>query len=485
MLFDFMKFIGLHIGLSFSFLKITNYKEHKSRVSIFLLLINIIFAFIQCSFNLPYIFKLIVMCFSYTIIFKFLTKLQFEKCFIGTIISLSISLITLTFSTFIVVLFFSILKFSHYTNPIFTISSSIVSLITLYLLFKINRLKNGIPILSKSQDTVHISIFILIINAIIIFTYFLISSFNSISIQNLLFGFVLFVFVLIILLQKTFILYQKQKLQTDTLKDYEHQLSETQQKLQTALAEKQTLIKSNHEFYHRQEALNKKIDDLANQFSSGSKTEFSEDYGNIVERINNLSDEYVSKTKTTPTLPKCGIVELDDMLNYMKSECDKNNIEFILNIDCDVNYMIDNYISKSQLETLLGDLIRNSIIAVNHSSNDCKSIMVVLGIKDESYELCVLDNGIPFEIDTLLNLGLVPSSTHLNEGGSGIGFITTFETLKSCKASFVITELTNNTYTKSLEIKFDNKLQYVIISDRHDEIKSCNKSNRDIIIKEN
>ena len=154
-----------------------------------------------------------------------------------------------------------------------------------------------------------------------------------------------------------------------------------------------------------------------------------------------------------------------------------------MKIECDINHIIENYITKSQLETLLGDLIRNAIIAINHCNNEFKSIMAVFGIKENTYEICILDSGIPFETTTLVNLGLQPASTHLDEGGTGIGFITTFETINSCNASFIINEITNSNYTKSLEIRFDNKNKYVIISKRIKEINEVNNSNREIILR--
>ena len=212
-------------------------------------------------------------------------------------------------------------------------------------------------------------------------------------------------------------------------------------------------------------------------------TEFAQEYSDILDRINNLSNEYANKTQNIPKLPISNIEEIDDMLSYMQSECIKNNIDFIVKIDYDIDNIIEKYITKSQLETLLGDLIRNAIIAINHSSNDFRSIMVVFGIKDNTYELCIYDSGIPFEIKTLLNLGLHPASTHENEGGTGIGFVTTFETLESCKSSLVINELSDNNYTKYLEIKFDGKNEYIIVSERYDEINKLNKNKRNIIIK--
>ena len=312
--------------------------------------------------------------------------------------------------------------------------------------------------------------------------YYYDNNFYNIPITYIFISFLFFSLVMLIIIQKTFILYQKQKLQEKALKDYEQELSETKQKLETAIQEKERIVKSNHEFYHRQEALNKKLDILMKDKIDAMNTEFGNDYSDLLDRLNTLSDEYKSKTNFLPSLVKTNIVEIDDMLIYMQSECAKNNIEFNVKIDCDINHILTNFITKSQLETLLGDLIRNAIIAINYSSNSYKSILVIFGIKDDAYEICIYDSGIPFEINTLINLGMQPASTHLDDGGTGIGFITTFETINSCKASFVINEITNNNYTKSLEIKFDNKNEYVILSDRNDKIRTANNSNRNIIL---
>lgn len=54
--------------------------------------------------------------------------------------------------------------------------------------------------------------------------------------------------------------------------------------------------------------------------------------------------------------------------------------------------------------------------------------------------MCIYDSGIEFELETLKKLGLERITTHKKTGGSGIGFMTTFETLKECKASLIIEE---------------------------------------------
>lgn len=77
--------------------------------------------------------------------------------------------------------------------------------------------------------------------------------------------------------------------------------------------------------------------------------------------------------------------------------------------------------------------------------------------------------------------GLKRITTHKSTGGSGIGFMTTFETLKQCKASLIIEEYSDLEYTKAVIIKFDNKNEYRIHSYRAEEIKNKIKDNRIII----
>ena len=197
-----------------------------------------------------------------------------------------------------------------------------------------------------------------------------------------------------------------------------------------------------------------------------------------------MSKEYSKKTKQHRSLPKTNIPEIDDMFTYLQSECEKHEIDFILQINGDINHLIENIIPKNKLETLIGDLIRNSIIAINYSNTKFKSIMTILALRNNIFEFCVHDSGIEFEIPTLIKLGTAPATTHKQDGGTGIGFITTFETLNYCKASLIINENipSDNNYTKSIIIKFDNSNNYCINSYRADIIKNINDINRDIII---
>ena len=215
-------------------------------------------------------------------------------------------------------------------------------------------------------------------------------------------------------------------------------------------------------------------------------TEAGED-NDIINRIEKLSQEHSNKVKEIKiltTLPSTDIPEIDDMFKYIQKECAENSIRFDLKINGSIHPLVNNIIPLTKLETLIGDHLRDAIIAVNSSTSSNKEIFVILGIKDNCYELCIYDSGIEFEIDTLLKLGLVPATTHKESGGTGIGFITTFETLKQCRASLIIEERNSecsNHYTKNVKVRFDGKCEYRINSYRADEIKNKLKDGRIIV----
>jgi hypothetical protein len=405
-------------------------------------------------------------------------KIEIHKALSITIISLALSYIAFELSLIPIAFLFA--TFLHsYTNSAYIYSSiaAILNVLFIFLLFKIKRFKNGFSFLNND----YLNIVVVSMTIIIIFIYALFYNRYTYFNTSVNYLYILLLFIVIIsfiLIKQAFIIYQKLKLQNQTLKDYEKELGETNKKLQTALEEKDKIVKSNHEFYHRQEALKNKLDSLT---SSAFNSEISEEISAINTRIDNLSNEYSNKTQILHKLTSTGITEIDDMLSYFQKECNENNIELLFKLDCNINKIVDSLISRTELETLLGDLLRNSIIAINHSENKNRSIMVVLGIKDNFYELDIFDSGIPFEIETLINLGLEKCSTHLDEGGTGIGFITTFETLQNNKASLIITEFNQNTYIKCIGIRFDNKNQYTINSTRTDLIESKNIHNREII----
>lgn len=324
------------------------------------------------------------------------------------------------------------------------------------------------------------------ISAIVMFTYCLFEGFDVNLAARIFIPFVISTVIMLIMIQKMLTLYYKQKLLKQTIEDYKSEIDLKDEKIEALAEEKYNISKVNHEFYNRQRALEMKVSKLIN--NSNFNMEASKDIA-IIEGIKNLTKEYSEKMediKFLESLPSSDIEEIDDMFKYMQAECKKNNIEFNVKINGNIHYMINNLIKANKLVTLIGDHIRDAIIAVNSSDNEYRNILAILGVKDNIYEFCVYDSGIEFEIDTLLKLGTEPITTHYKTGGTGIGFMTTFETMKENKASLIIKELGKpnvSNYTKCVTVKLDGKNNYTIDSYRKDEIRKKNINNRDINIK--
>lgn len=281
--------------------------------------------------------------------------------------------------------------------------------------------------------------------------------------------------MMFITIQKSLQLYYKQKLLIQDLEETKKELENKNKEIQELEKENLDFSKISHSIAHKQKALEYKLNKLM------LNTEISEEI-DLKDRVENVTKEL--KKETVIELSKTNIPELDDMLQYMQAECVKKDINFELQLNGNIYHMINNYIQKEDLAILLADHIKNAIIAINHSNNTNKSILVRLGMIDGINSLYVYDSGIEFEINTLINLGKVPNTTHKNEGGTGMGFMNTFDTLKKFRASIAINEYgkpCKDDYTKAIIIKFDEKNQFEICSYRKEEIKNNTNTNRIII----
>lgn len=357
----------------------------------------------------------------------------------------------------------------------------IIEAVFLKYIMNLKRIKNGLSFLKDPIGSEYFSLMLMEISSIVIFTYCIVVNSNHEFSWNILGMFLVLSMIMVIIIQRTITLYYKQKLLAQNIEEYKAEIASKDAEIKSLSEEKYKISKLNHEFYNRQKALIHKVEEIINM-----NTETAEEL-DLSKQINDLTKEYTDKAKEIKTLdklPSTGITEIDDMFKYMQSECKSKNIQFNLQINGNIYHMINNKIAQNKLVTMIGDHLRDAIIAIEFSKNSFKSILAILGENNGLYEFCVFDTGIEFKIDTLLKLGLEPATTHKDSGGTGIGFMTTFETMSETKASLIINEMheMNNTdYTKSITIRFDGKNEYRIKSYRSDEIKKKLKDNRIII----
>lgn len=454
--FDIIKVICISIFTYYTDFKIINRKISFGPKEILKIIILIIISTICGTIRneINYFISVIGIIMTVSIIFS---VREIGISILTTIISLSINYIIAVIT---IMISFVINKIINISNDfiILVIIQSLHMLI-LYMIFKNKRFKYGFSFLNKKRSNEYMDILILNISVIILFSIIIVIETSIKLVENLSIILVLFAIIMFITIQKSLQLYYKQKLLVQELEQTKQELADKKKEVEGLEAENIKISKNAHTLSHKQKSLEYKIEEMIN------KTEISkEEAAEVRDRLKEIGKD-LYKEKTTIELDKTGITEIDDMLTYMQSECKKNKIDFELQLKGNIHHMTNNLITKEDLETLLADHIKNAIIAINHTDNINRSILVRLGKIDEAYGLYIYDSGIEFEPETLENLGKKPSTTHADEGGTGMGFMNTFDTLRKCNASLIIEEYnepSKDNYTKALLIKFDNKNEFKI-----------------------
>ena len=384
-------------------------------------------------------------------------------------IGYSIIMVTISLAFNYAILFVSIIIEFFISKKIISISNDVINLLLLLLIdtiiliriFNMKKLKYGIDSLKYNFNNEYIELLILNISIGILYIGIVFYSKQFLVIKNIMFIFIIFATLMFITIQKSLQLYYKQKMLVKELDETKEDLARAENKIKILERENIEESKERHTVIHKQKSLEYKIEEML------TKTEMStEEAAEVKERLEKLNKEIYTE-KEVMELDKTGISSIDDMLKYMQSECVKNKIDFTLQIKGNIHYMVHNLVKEEELETLLADHIKDAIIAINHTDNANRSILVRLGNIDDIYSLYIYDSGVEFKPEVLESLGKKPCTTYASEGGTGMGFMNTFDTVRKHKASLIIEEIgkpVKDNYTKVIIIKFDKKNEFKVKS---------------------
>ena len=486
-----LKYLFICLMTFFIFTKSINYTKIKKSqiiISIFVsIVLGLLYSFMVSTFSSIILICILIILIS--IVITLLTKLPLEYTLTVTFLSITISLCCFTFSMFICSIVAN-LPFVNidYQNPLRLLICACIEIPLIINIFKVPRFKNGFSFLKDKNKIYSSSIIGLILSGTFIILYAVMANITNYSVQKFtVAGFALIIIGTFIWIKRNITLDYQDRMKNRKIENLQKELEEKDRINNELTEEIKNLTIINHKYNSRIKAAKEEISRLAFAMKHNSNTEFSSEISEVTKLIDNLSNEYSNKIndvlKYSKPLPKTNVKGVDTILEHMKLEAAKNNIDFDLKVNCSVRDFTDKYISTSDLETLIGDHIKDAIIAINHSDKPIRNITVIFDIINNCYRFSVYDSGIDFEIDTLVNLGLEATTTHKDEGGTGIGFMTTFETLKKYNASLVIDEINfnNSNFSKSVNIVFDGKHEYVVCSSRTEEIKKKDKANRIIL----
>lgn len=471
----FIKIFLITLFIYLIYEKITNYKNNSINY-IFVVVVSVIVSimYIIVKGFLPTLIPIIILYIIYGIIINKAIKKEFNYVayIFSCVIAYAMYLISIATSGIILLL---IIKKREYANPINLITISIIYVLLFLFVFTRKRFKKGFNFLKSEESNKYVKKYAIFWVGVIVIILGMFQNRNNFLWRSCVAtGSVCIMLSITIWIKSQITKTYKNRMRDRTIEMQKIEIDEQARIMEELKSENLKLASAIHKY-------NKKFSSLEfamkNVIEKGIKTEFANEISVILEETKDASQNFAKEVETKSNkIPLTNNVGIDNMFKYMQEEARKKEINFDLKLNTSINSLLESIITKDKFETLIGDHLKDAIIAIDASSNSYKSILVTLGLIDGNYEFTIYDTGIEFEIDTLLKLGQEQVTTHKEEGGTGIGFITTFETLKECKASLIIEEYNPEAtnYTKAVIIRFDGKNEYRICSYRAEKIKEKN-----------
>ena len=376
-------------------------------------------------------------------------------------------------STFCGIFFFLLSPKAHYFSDIFsTICCGLFAYFISHIPFKIKKYENGMKYLYNSH----------FINAGSVIGFFTIAALTiaqQMSISNTLalllpYYVLIAVIILFLIWQRQIKRYYNSKLRKLELESLRQELEEKNATIRKLSDDNDSLARIIHKDNKLIPAMLTAVTEYLDPENMRTDTEREAQGKALADQLKELAKDRMGilgeSTHTDRTLPLTGHAAVDAMLSYMKKRADMAGIRYEVKLHPDFASRIGPEISEADLSHLLSDLIENAIIATNSAEH--KSLLVHLGILYDTPTVEVSDSGIPFAPEVYQDFGLQKHSTHLGEGGSGIGLMDIWELKKKYAASLHIYEYPPERapFTKKLSMVFDHKKHYLIRSYRPEEI---------------
>ena len=393
------------------------------------------------------------------LITKIIYRLEIDISITATIISYGICFIFYLLGIALLGLIY--LTIGYRPDDVDLISSIIIGCLQFafaILLFRIKRLRHGFPFLSDSRYGdmgVYLSI-----------TTLVIVSLGGIKSESEYIVVVLFSSLLICGLVLWF--WWKSRM----VKEYMEQLRQREQReLEAIISSKDSeiaLLKEENEAFSKIIHKDNKLipamelavkEALCTIAYSNDSTDRVTKTEHILAQLESVSAEragIVSNYEHTGSkLPSTGILALDALLSYMLQKAHSKGVSLELGFDKCVNELIPSRISQEDASTLLADLLENAIIASGENNRN-KCVCVEFVKPGVSPCIRISDTGNPFPDEVKKNWGIQRVTTRAENGGSGIGMMTTYEIFKRYHASFLVENMSpEDIYTKRVTVCFD------------------------------
>ena len=201
------------------------------------------------------------------------------------------------------------------------------------------------------------------------------------------------------------------------------------------------------------------------------RTRSSQLYYELSDMSAHRRDLLTPPSESNQVAPQTSHRLVDSILSYEIKNARRDGVDVQFEMEDGILTQLNQYLSDEELAHLLGDLIQNALIAL--SSVEQKALSIRLQTVRKRPTISIADSGADFPINVLQNYGIRPCSSHLDEGGSGIGLMDVWKIKQDCKATLLIKEYPNTSeYTKQINLIFDNKNGYFVFTNRKEELTS-------------
>ena len=348
--------------------------------------------------------------------------------------------------------------------------SCITQIVFTYLLLHIKRFKNGIGFFID-ENRLGIGLVFAGIAFILDSIDFKTKRFDGLYLLFITIGFFIIGIGLYFWIRRSITAHYRERLQARSEEHFQELIKEKEE-------ENAKLTKSNEflaKVVHRDNHLMASLDSSINAYFESDDKAFKDNLLREIQTLANERGELIEKEqRDSKLLPSTGNILIDGTIGDLYIKAVAHGIDFDLTVSETVDEIIGKYISQTELQTLLCDHIKDAVIAVDAAGKDNGRILVELSVKNGDYTIAVFDNGVDFYPEMLAKLGKERVTTHAENGGSGIGFMTTFETLRKAHASLIITEFENKTpFSKSVSFIFNGENSFIIKSYRAEQLKAA------------
>lgn len=417
----------------------------------------------------------------FTVLLKFRSKTKISSSVVITLISFGISYAIYILSTIIsVMLFYVLLKDTVKDLAlVFSIIGGGVQFTLAILLFRSKRIINSFHKVVNENN--HIGIYISIFILMVSFSFHLI---NGVNLLYLIPVFcVLFLSILLIYWHREQItqsyISRAMKKQLDILETTIKEKDSTIDKLRQDNDNLASIIHRDNKIIPAMKLAVERHIESDLRFGELSTSH------NLANTLDNLLSERVSAIKLMESHVLSslitGYVSIDAMLEFMIKRASEENIDILytVNVDC-VNEIIS-VVDDFNLNTVIADLLENAIIATRGQNN--KQIKIDVNKLNKICIISIYDTGVMFSARILQSMGYKKITTHADEGGSGIGMMSTFEIIRKYSASFIIEEYPQGyEFRKKISIVFDGQSSFEIYSYRNNELlRSVTRSDLQIL----